>query len=116
MIMLLAFVPACLTNFRAKLADLADKRAVGLHRFHCKATYIRTLPVQADTACHHFYIVLLQTSVKTGITCFQTFQACLDTCFVLLLGHQNSSSISYFPNTPTPHKLDETRFLQYIGK
>jgi len=88
MIMLLAFVPARFTNFRAKLADLTDKRAVGLHRFHCNAAYIRTFPVQANAACHHFDIVLIQASVITGITCFQTFQACLDTCFVLFFAHQ----------------------------
>lgn len=58
-LMLAAFIPASITNFRTSLADGAGKRTAASHIAGCKAANLGAVDVQCDTASHRLRILLL---------------------------------------------------------
>ena len=58
MVMLFAFLCAQLTQFNTFLDDMLCMLRMGSHKTRRQLANLGTVPVKADTAYHHLYIVL----------------------------------------------------------
>jgi hypothetical protein len=87
MVMLFAFIAAVFTDLCAKGGQLGNIWTVSGDCLSQIPTDISAFPVQPNTRCHHFYILFLQTCIKTVIAGFHTFMKHLQQILVFFMGH-----------------------------
>jgi hypothetical protein len=87
MLMLAAFIPACLAYISTLATQLLGEFAVARHVASCQSTDGGAIHVECDATRHHLDVLLLQTGCRAVVTRIGASIAGVDAGLMLSMSH-----------------------------